>query len=246
MRDISSILQFRNDISPFLVHLTKPTSQKTASEVLKNIIHDRQLRCGTSEISQIRFAGVNNYKMKDSAKNFVEAICLTETPLREVHCLLEIEGRKTNLQAYGLVFLKDLLASGGKVSPAIYLNNTDNAALPLLEALATLAVSHKDAAEELLPLITTFGDMVTPRHSAPQDGTHDFRWEREWRVPACKAPLSFTEEDVFVGLCPHDEIDEFEELFAPVTFVDPVRNMTWYAEKLIAARQRLGLKNSVV
>jgi hypothetical protein len=51
---------------------------------------------------------------------------------------------------------------------------------------------------------------------------------------------------VFVGLCPHDEIPFFDSLFPPVGFIDPTRNMKWYATKLIAARQRLDLKYWVV
>jgi hypothetical protein len=49
-----------------------------------------------------------------------------------------------------------------------------------------------------------------------------------------------------MGLCPHDEIRKFERLWAPIEFIDPTRNMKWYAEKLIRARQRLDLKYSVV
>lgn len=51
---------------------------------------------------------------------------------------------------------------------------------------------------------------------------------------------------LWAGLCPDDEISDFEELFPEVGFVDPRRNMKWDAKKLIEARQRLDLKFSVV
>ena len=77
-------------------------------------------------------------------------------------------------------------------------------------------------------------------------GCIDFRWEREWRYSSIAGDLEFAEEDVFVGLCPDSEIDFFEGLFRNVGFVDPQRNMKWYAKKLIEARQRFDLKYSVV
>jgi hypothetical protein len=58
--------------------------------------------------------------------------------------------------------------------------------------------------------------------------------------------MPFTAADVLVGLCPHDEIDDFQALFNPVRFIDPRRNMKWYATALIASRQRLNLQASVV
>jgi hypothetical protein len=65
-------------------------------------------------------------------------------------------------------------------------------------------------------------------------------------LPSALGPLEFSNEDVFIGLCPNDEIEEFENLFQPIGFIDPTRNMKWYATKLIEARQRLDLKSSVV
>lgn len=58
--------------------------------------------------------------------------------------------------------------------------------------------------------------------------------------------LSFSDSDVFIGLCPHDSIPDFESAFPPVQFIDPMRNMKYYSTKLVAARQRLDLKFSVV
>ena len=61
-----------------------------------------------------------------------------------------------------------------------------------------------------------------------------------------KGDLSFSEEDVFIGLCPDSEIDWFETNFPPFLFIDPTRPTKWYATKLIEARQRLDIKYSVV
>lgn len=58
--------------------------------------------------------------------------------------------------------------------------------------------------------------------------------------------MNFGAEDVFVGLCPDSQIVGFEAILPGVEFIDPLRNMKWYAEKLIRARQRFDLKTSVV
>ncbi len=66
------------------------------------------------------------------------------------------------------------------------------------------------------------------------------------RYPASLADFEFVDEEVFCGLCPHDEIGEFEESYSPIRFIDPRREMKWYATALIECRQRLDLKHSVV
>src|SRR5688500_16087123 len=106
MRDIDDILMFRGDISPFLVHLTKRTVQVTAAEALRQIINDRKVKPGASLVSDIRFGGFTNQMTPEDQRAFFGAACLTETPLGEIHCLLEIQYRNVNLEPYGLVFLK--------------------------------------------------------------------------------------------------------------------------------------------
>lgn len=245
MRSIDDILQFREDFSPFLVHLTKKTDHMTAADVLKNILKNRQLEAEKTEISDAKYGGKTNSMSPDDKKKFFGAICLTETPLNEVHSLLEIHSRAIQLEPYGFVFLKDLLATKG-VSPVLYLNNEQGDKGVVAQALFSLIERAPAAAEKLLPLIAVFGNKLTPPDAAKQTGRTDWRWEREWRLPAASGPLKFDANDIFIGLCPEEEIDEFERLLPTVGFIDPRRNMKWYAKKLIDARQRLDLKHSVV
>jgi hypothetical protein len=178
---------------------------------------------------------------------FFSAVCFTETPINEIHCLLEIEGRKVDLEPYGLVFLKQKIEDLG-VEPVFYVNNINGDKDPLVRGLFALINTNEDVAAAVLPLISVFGrPFVAPGANPPANPPMlDFRWEREWRFAAAKGEFHFTEEDVFVGLCPHDEIEHFENLFPPIGFIDPTRNMKWYATKLIEARQRTDLKFSVV
>jgi hypothetical protein len=246
MRKINDILLFREDISPFLVHLTRTVSEKlSAKEVLVKIIEERQLQPGDNLVSDARF-GMKTYGVKkEDLKKWFGALCFTETPINEIHCLLEIADRQVELQPYGLVFLKSRL-QGRSVSPVFYINNECGDMDKAVRALCSISKDHPEEAAEILPLISVFGNRFTPPGGTFQTKEVDFRWEREWRLPSMHCPLEFTSEDVFVGVCPHSEIDDFEKLFPKVGFIDPTRNMKWYATKLIKARQRLELKDSVV
>jgi len=140
---------------------------------------------------------------------------------------------------------KERLSRNG-VAPVLYLNNEMDDQDEVVEAIAGLAKSSPDAAKKVLPLIAFFRKGLTPKGGTKRAARQDFHWEREWRYPAYRAPFEFDTNDIFIGLCPDNEIDDFEELLEDVGFIDPRRNMKWYANKLIAARQRLDLKSSVV
>jgi len=162
--------------------------------------------------------------------------------------LLEIKYRKINLERYGLVFLKEKLRDKG-VSPVLYFNNYEKGSKDdVFELLYSLVKTHPQAAEKFLSLIAVFGYHINqPSKKHKSDKKIDFLWERKWRYPSKNEDFNFTEEDIFVGLCPHDEIDYFEKKFGGnVEFIDPMRNMEWYASKLVEARKRCKMKHSVV
>lgn len=183
---------------------------------------------------------------EETRRRFFGAICFTETPISEAHCLLEIGGRTVNLEPYGLVFLKDRLKSRN-VAPALYINNEAGSADTIFYGLFTLITEAAATAERLLPLVSVFGQKVWPPGAAARPaGRVDFTWEREWRHPAALGAFAFAWDDVFCGFCPHDEIENFELAYPPLKFIDPRRNMKWYAKSLIQSRQRLDLKYSVV
>lgn len=120
MRSINDILDFRTDVSPFLVHLTRTADGRSAHERLKCIIQQRRLEAGNDRISSASF-GLDDAQSR-AKKDYFRAVCFTETPLDQIHCLLDIENRKVNLEPYGLVFLRESLQGRG-VSPVLYLNN---------------------------------------------------------------------------------------------------------------------------
>lgn len=240
MRSIQTLLHFRSDVSPFLVHLTRAKDGSSAHENLESIIKNELLLPGI--VSDARFA----VPPKDADDyDLLAASSFSETPLGEIHSLFEIALRQVNLEPYGLVFLKQKLAARG-VSPSIYLNNEQGDKDAVVRALATLRKSHPKAAAQLLPLIAVFGAKLSPVGGAASTGRVNFTWEREWRYALANGAFEFSRSDVFVGLCPHEEIRHFERLYSPVAFIDPRRNVRWYATKLVRARHRTGLKYSVV
>ena len=112
MRDIEDILLFRDDISPFLAHLTKATAKVSASQTLEAILHQKLLIAGGGPVSDIRYGGNTKQFNAQQVSEFFCAVCFIETPLSEVHCLLDIDYRQLNLEPYGLVFLKDRWQKG--------------------------------------------------------------------------------------------------------------------------------------
>lgn len=227
-RNIDDILKFRSDISPFLVHLTKNCDSVSASDVLKEIIKTKELQSDPKNfISSVWYAARDRaHKLDDDKKALLRPICFTESPINEIHCLLDISGRNVELEPYGLVFLKKNLAEKG-VSPVIYINNHKNGNKDVFQEFFKLLSDNETKFEhlkKLIPLISHFGNKIE------KTGQHDFTWEREWRYSESK--FIFETKDVFLGLCPHNEIDEFEKCSAQFKFVDPYRNIKYYAEKI--------------
>ncbi|MDI9432628.1 MAG: abortive infection system antitoxin AbiGi family protein [Planctomycetota bacterium] len=213
--------------------------------MLEKIIKERKLLPGEGEVSDVKYGGKTTGTDAPKKKYF-RAVCFTETPLNEVHSLLDISYRSVNLSRYGLVFLKDRLQKKG-VCPVFYVNNESGDMDDVFQALFSLIESHPDSAAKMLPLFAAFGQKVqAPGAASRPEGRIDFRWEREWRYASVFGELTFTQDDVFVGLCPDKDIGYFEGLFEGVGFIDPQRNMKYYAKKLIEARQRVDLKYSVV
>lgn len=244
LRDIDSILLFRNDISPFLTHLTRETDSK-AHDNLESILRSHSLKYGAEPFSDASY-GFSAYDLTPEIKlKYFSAISFTETPLGEIHNLIDIAYRQIELEPYGLVFIKNHLKAKG-VSPAIYINNKKGDKDKVIRALCSLINSHPEEASEILPLVAVFGRFFRPVVGPSKDKEVDFSWEREWRFVSKEHEFKFENNDVFIGLCPHNEIRHFEETFDWLKFIDPTRNIKWYAEKLVKARKEANLQYSVV
>jgi len=243
-RDVQKVLQLRSDISPFLVHLTRNTdSRHSARRNLGNILRSMTLKYGTGRPISDASYGVQCFALpKKTSLTYFSAVSFTEAPIGEIHNLLEIEGRQVNLEPYGLVFLKERLKSKG-VSPVFYINNSRGNKDNCVRALCSLMKTHEKEAAEILPFVSFFGRFLRPAYGGTTyKRKKDFLWEREWRYASPDFRFKFKEKDVFIGLCPDNQIGGLESKFSWLKFIDPRRNMKWYAEKLIEANKRAGLK----
>ena len=242
MRDIDDVLPMRRDLSPFLVHMTKKRGATTATEVLRAILDGGALAQAGNPFSTAKYGGSTAAMSPADKSRFFSALCFTEVPLGEIHGMLEILRYPTDLEPYGIVFVKKALLAKG-VEPVLYLNNVSGNKAPILQQLFTLIQTTPQLAEQLLPLVSHFGQRVTAPGAVQQGGSIDFSWEREWRLPFARGALAFNHEaEVFVALCPDEEIAAFEARYQGLPFIDPRRPLAWYAKKLLDRAQALGLR----
>lgn len=164
----------RDDLSPFVVHLTRNDKVEfsnggTASENLWAILKGKT-------ILAVRPHCIYNKEIKKLSEDIQEkctVACFTEVPLSQIHRLTgEIPGRSTKLEHYGLVFRKDRLIAAG-AQPAIYVNSYGNNDF-LRKAYRELFDMAKNNAD------STFWRIV-PLLNAMHE-KYDFSWEREWRM----------------------------------------------------------------
>jgi hypothetical protein len=271
-RNIEQVLNGRKDIAPFFVHLTKSAGTNSASDILKLILNSpRLLRRGSFSGSahQTLAWGTRIYPSKARAvrsgvpesASIPTCISLTETPLDQIHCLLDIRGRAINLEPYGIVLLKSKIQNLQGVNPVWYVNNYNGSNFikrvvetmwrasfdpqpqDSLDDVRTRAEYSGDTLREALCFIEMIGQRLG---SGLISEPIDFYWEREWRS-SNDIELVWgrgADDNVFMGLCPHAEIEAFEGMF-PLVFMDPLRNPNYYAEKILNRKLELGINHNL-
>lgn len=219
----SQVIARRGDLSPFLVHLTRDGFLTTeprrkvyldAAESLQRIIQEQQITA-KSPFGYFKYRLQTELPGSQIVRDWLKATCFTETPVDHIYLqCLDIVGRSWDFRPYGLAFFEKAIRSKNG-HPLFYFNSQDRAILAALDAMATSTgcASFRSS----LALFEPFGPRVLARYrcSSPVD----FRWEREWRVVG---NVVFDVSDIAFGLCPAEEVDEFEALLDHrVPFVDP-------------------------
>jgi len=84
-RDIEDVLRFREDISPFLVHLTRNVEGCTARKALFNILQEMKLKRSSNKISDVKYGG---YDLRWSKKDITFYFGAAEMKWRALrrHC----------------------------------------------------------------------------------------------------------------------------------------------------------------
>jgi len=217
-RSIIDIKRERDDLSTFLVHLTKGSDGKSAGNNLENILNTRII-----EARNPKGLCWNWPDYLDSAKS----VCFTETPLNYLRYLFDIEGRDINLEPYGLVFSKTFLLGKG-ANPVFYINTFDKeeSRTELRTVIARIINNHqnKEDMKEIVAYFDTYGKI------ANTDKIRDFYWEREWRY---RGDLFFDYKDIIVGLCKDEDLDFFKGRYTDIKFISPYMSMEEIIEMII-------------
>lgn len=192
----------REDISRFVVHLTRDDSQDfsdggTAEENFRAIIEDRRIGAYQPHC-------IHSKEIPKKLRPRYSVACFTEVPLTQLHLLTKrIPGRKICLKPYGFVFSREFIISKG-AQPAIYINSYNNNswlrdAADVLCGIARSKEFAKGKVWRFLPFLNAMHER------------YDFTWEREWRV---RGDVQFTPSDVVAAILPKTNCEEWRDKFA--------------------------------
>ncbi|MEK4159502.1 MULTISPECIES: hypothetical protein [Paenibacillus] len=223
-KKISDVLMQRNDISDFLVHLTKETEDgQSAKDNLISILNDMEIKAFNHHC----YFSPRLHKEEQKIQNRFNVVCFTETPLDKIHLLTDISGRKVRLQPYGLVFPK-ISIEEAKGNPAFYVYNENQLLLDYLNTqYHSFITAYKEDGE--VNNFQTLGSLVNIVRKG-----HDFHWEREWRV---RKKFKFKINELFAIIAPEKEhndirnrvnLDDVEYFI----FLDATWSMQTIIEKL--------------
>jgi len=217
------LLDKKQDYSPFLVHLTRDGIDELgdiavpAKDVLTQILDENTLRAYNYTYC---YFGPNLKQQSSPLQDKFKVVCFTETPLDQIDVLLtDVIERDFKLEPYGLVFEKRYIREKGG-NPVFYV--TKEIARPLYDSLYNpLCTEANEQIDEktckLLALVTLCEER------------NDWHWEREWRIVG---DLVFELSDIYCGLCPKEEIPNFESKYG-VTFIDPSWGISKILDKLV-------------
>lgn len=226
----------RDDVSRFLVHLTRSGGNSHAADNLISILEDQTLEARNFHC--LCMYKIEKLGLEEELADRFKSVCLTETPLTQIrHIAQKIEGRQIELSPYGLVFRrKDLLERGA--TPAVYLNGKKGGVGRLLND--RFYHDFRDA-RTLAKAITKHGanfDAVVNHYATLNTirSGHDFTWEREWRFVG-DLPVDFSEVYVILAKdpkafrkrCEHELPAKVAKSVAKIPIISPA----WSYETLV-------------
>ncbi len=171
----------RDDLSRFLVHLTRDYDGTLARNNLISILKDKTIEARNShclvmhKLKQLGFSKLLKEKFRTT--------CFTETPLTQLNQLTQdTEDRNIKLQPYGIVFWKEELFDEG-ASPAIYINAKGTSISQFLlnefDSIFKNTRTFKGLREQEKVHYTSIIHYYSLINVVKDK--HDFLWEREWR-----------------------------------------------------------------
>jgi hypothetical protein len=231
---IQDVLNRRNDLSTFLVHLTRDHHDRAPADVvLETIIRERRLRA----LTPMGWAKQQDDAL-DGTRQSQRVVCFSETPLEHTYSLFaDISGRQVHLQPYGLALTKVVARMMG-AQPVWYVDMTTRGGREWEEAhaldnLRDGAVAapdfHSGPLAKVLPFFEQMGTWPNSQK--------EFWWEREWRH---RGDVDLAEDwNRIIWLCPEADHERFRRLVddaAPVGTSSPAicLDPSWGVEQIIA------------
>jgi hypothetical protein len=161
MQDIREVLNRRNDLSTFVVHLTRDSLTSSAHDNLTSIIQGRTLEAK----SPMGWAKQQD-DPNDPSQQSQRVVSFSETPLEHIYSLVaDILGRQINLRPYGLAFTK-MAARRIGINPVWYVDRTagaphgwqvSNAINQLRDAAISSGSFHGTPTARVLPFFEVMG-----------------------------------------------------------------------------------------
>ena len=212
----------RDDISRFVVHLTRDDSKSftNGGSARKNFLSIlKQGRIGAFQ-SHCLF-NPKLARSKESIRKEFRVACFTETPLNQLHLLVrEIPGRSVLFQSYGFCFRKEFIIERGG-QQAVYINSYGKN-LWLYDAAT--AMFDKNTSNGLVEPDWRILPFLNAMHEK-----YDFSWEREWRI---RGDLEFDMADVVCVVLPTEGEEKWKGLFAEMGIASICPG--WTYEEIVA------------
>lgn len=229
--EIKDLLARRNDLSTFVIHLTRQTDDgNSPRENLRSILRNQIVEARTPfgpAANKLREAGRSAGSQK--------GVSFSETPLEHLYYLAQkIPKRRFRLSRYGLAFTKMKARQLG-VNPVWYVDITpghDWLMEPINQLIESEMKRRKRFEESPLSKVAPFIEQMGSGMGRIGYGYRkEFWWEREWRY---RGDFRFSLHDVVLGLCPEGRIEEFERFTESLERRIPFVDARWGLEGIIA------------
>jgi hypothetical protein len=225
MASAEYLLSRRNDLSSYLVHLTRSYGKRTSEDNLRRILNRERL---LARNPHCLFSSRIDRLTSDQSDLF-NTVCFSEIPLSDLNYLThKMEGRSCNLSQYGLVFDKAVVRDSGG-NPVFYVDTRSSEGKARCDALwrCFRTATKKDDANHcyysFLPFVNKAGL------------NYDFSWEREWRIVG---DFDFERSDVFLGLAPENKLAGLEASYPEIPWVSP----RWGRDRMLSKLRQLATK----
>ena len=194
----NEVTEHRNDISRFMVHLTRDDSDEwksgggSARKNFLSIFRERRIMATNPHCLHANRVG-------DSLRKKLKVSCFSEMPLNAIrHATKPIKGRKIQLEPYGFVFSREfILENGGQEVTYVNSYGANKLVREGYDKVFEIAKKGKFKGEmwKVLPFLSAMHERC------------DFHWEREFRI---LGDLKFKRSNLICVILPEEGLGPFK------------------------------------